>query len=458
MDPISEDELRVLRRKKLYQQYQDYLDQNDGSVDKTQSVSQSPSLEKGESKVDSGLSSIEKSKAVKPELTPSMSSPILSAPDQKCMAFAIASVDASGVPNTTTIHSFILKGEEIKNSVLKGWMNNLREIEEYVRQILASPMYRQLQDIRRLDQQSTPTSSVEGVSSSNAAGRQQVELLSTLDRWQVLEKIPPTAQVTDTSAPQDSRVLIIPLTAALLAGGGLALGVGAMDSIHSLEGIMGMLKQIQPLFPSVSIQDLVPLINLMVVGPIYYNSWNEAVSKLKSRKGGNYGPVIQNFAKDVIKIVGDPNFVRMMVERMRGTEGISSVDQERLTGMLKIVLIGVALSLLYSLEVGKVQEGTFGGIEPEEFRDLILGKFENLPDSGRKEDLQSKLTSTLIASAREQLKALSESDRIAAAEMVLAYLTTPKDLDPMLNPAKVFEAAIQASDFDTKEKLGPLRA
>lgn len=415
-------------------------------------------------KVDSGASSIEKSKAVRPEVVPPINIPILTAPsDQQCMAFAVASIDATGRPVTDTIHSFILKGEEIKNSVLEGWLKNLREIEEYVRQLLASPMYQQLEEIRHKgDPQSNPVSGVQSITSTNAAatGGERVDLLSTLDRLQVLERVPPSAEVSDASAPQDSsQVLVLPLTAALLAGGGVAIGTEMVHGINPVGGVMEFIERLQPLFPTVSVQDLVPLINLMVVGPIYFNSWNEAVSNLRSRERHSHVPAIQNFAKDVIKIVSDPNFVNVtLIQRMKGTEHLSPQDQDRLARMLKIVLIGVALSLLYSAEVGKVQSGKFGGIEPEELRDLLLGKFIELPDPSKKVSTQEQLTASLINRAWEQLEPLSSEDRAAAVDMLLSYVTQNRDLDPMLDPAKVFDEAIAASTFNSKGKEGMVKA
>jgi hypothetical protein len=422
-----------------------------------------PDSSQKESHVDSsGASTIEKSKAVRPEFIPPINTPILIAPTDHCEAFAVASIDVVGRPVINSIHSFVLKGEEIKNSVLEGWMKNLREIEEYVRQLLASPIYQQLQEIRRSgDPQSGTVSGVQGVRSANAEAKSEpVELLSTLDRLQVLERIPPSAEVKDTSAPEDSaRVLVLPLTAALLAGGGLAFGIEVVHSTNPLGEVMAMVEQLKPLFPTVAVQDLVPLINLMIVGPLYFNSWNEAVSNLRHRERQSHMPAIQNFAKDVIKIVTDLNFVNVtLVQRMKGTEHLSAADQDRLARMLKVVLIGVALSLLYSAEVGKVQNGKFGGIEPEELKSLLLGEFTNLPDPNTKISEQEQLTASLIMRAWEQLKPLSIEDRTAAVNILLSYVTKNRDLDPMLDPAKVFDEAIDATHFDPKDKMGMVKA
>lgn len=419
-------------------------------------------LKQEELKVDTGgISSIEKSRGVKPEIIPPMDSPILTAPNEKCTAYAVASIDSFGVPVVSTVYTFILKGEEVKNSVLDGWMKNLRDIENYIRQLLASPLYQQLQDIRRLGaSREGAVSGIEGASSSKSTGSDgKVELLSTLDRLQVLEKVPPTAEVSDTSVPNNgSRVLVLPLTAALLAGAGLTIGIEAMHSIHPLGEVATMIESITPLFPSVGVHDLVPLINLMIVGPLYYNSWNDAVSNLKNRQGANHLPTILNFSRDVIKIIADPHFVKnTLLQCIKGADQLSEEDQNRLARLLKVVLIGVSLSLLYSVGVGKIQRGKFGGIEPEELRDLLLGKFENLPDPSHKKDLKDELTSKLIVLAWSQLNPLSVGDRTVAVEMLLSYLSHQKDLDPMLNPAKVFEAAIAASEYEPKDKYRPFK-
>lgn len=433
-----------------------------GGIDKVRGLSSIPGITaEGEAPhVDSGASVIEKSKAIQIDVVPSMSAPILVAPSQQCEAFAVASVDASGHLMTSTIHSFVLKGEEVKNSVLEGWMNNLREIEEFVRQLLVSPVYQQLQEtLRKGDPQLGVVSGIQGAASANAAARgEQVELLSALDRMQILERVPSSAEVSGSSPSADSyAVLVLPLTAALLAGGGVAMGTEVIQGANPLSGVMEMVQNLQPLFPTVSVQDLVPLINLMVVGPLYFNSWNEAVSSLKNRDRQNHLPAILNFSKDVIKIVTDPHFVNhVLVNKMKGTEHLSQLDQDRLTRMLKVVLIGVALSLLYSAEVGKVQSSQFGGMEPEELRDLLMGKFTEF-DPNKKLSEHEQLSASLIERAWEQLKPLSVEDRTAAVDMLLDYVGTKRDLDPMLDPAKVFDEAIH-STFDPKTKMGTIKA
>lgn len=425
-------------------------------------VSDSESQEKGKS-IDSGLSSIEKSKSVRPELIPPMSSPILSVPSgMDSMVFAIATLDASGHPYLNTVRSLVLQGEEIKTSILKKWGENLKEIEEQVRELLKSPLYIQLQEIRRKgDPQAKNVSGIQGAASANAAAKgESFDYLSSLDRLQVLEKVPPSAEITSAPpAKEGNPILVLPLAAALLAGVGLSIGTATVSASNPLGGVFELVQKVQTLFPQVSVQDLIPIINLMVVAPIYYNSWNEAVSNLKSGERHNYVQTAQQFAKDVIKIVMDPHFVKnTLISRMRGTENLSPEQQQRLTAMLKIVLIGVALSLLYSVEVGKVQGGKFGGIEPEELRDLILGKGTKPADPNKKMNLQEELTLSLIKRIHEQMELLSPKDREFAASMLLDYITQPRELDPILDPAKVFEETLSSTLFNPNEKINLFKA
>jgi len=423
------------------------------------SVPGAESEEKDSQITDSGLSSIEKSKAVKPELVPPMSSPILMAPSNvDSIAFAVASVDTSGRPFVNTVRTFILKGEEIKNSMLEGWLKNIREQEEYVRQLLSSPLYMQLQEIRQKgDPKLGVVSGVESATSANAsAQKESVDLLSALNRWQAMERIPPTAEVPDPSAPQDSsKVLILPLTAALLAGGLVVGNEIANAATHPLGGVFEIVERLQPIFPQVSVQDLIPLINLMAVGPIYFNSWNEAISNIKNRERHNYVQTAHKFAKDVIKIVTDPDFVKTLISRMQGTERLAPQDQDRLARMLKVVLIGVALSLLYSVEVGKVQDGKFGGITPEELRSLLLGDWYE-PDPSKKSTPHEQLAWSLIQRAHEQLEPLSLEDRTQAATMLIDYVDKTRDFNPMTEPVKIFDETFSA--FDPKEKINMFKA
>ena len=138
------------------------------------------------SRVDSAVSSIEKSKAVRPDMIPAMNVPILIAPtDQDYVVFSVKPKEGVGRSNEHVIDSFILAEDKIKERVLEGWQSNLREIEEQVRQLLASPLYQLLLEIStKGEPQIGSVSGVQGASASSKAvqGYESNEFLSTLSR------------------------------------------------------------------------------------------------------------------------------------------------------------------------------------------------------------------------------------------------------------------------------------
>ncbi len=444
-------------------------------IDSTSGVQQ---VKEDSPKVDSGLSSIEKSKAVIAMIIPLMNSPILTAPssNQDYLTFAVTTKDASVKPMIEFLNKVEIKENEIKNEMVAGWLKNLEKIKEDVRQLLNSPIYQHLQEIRlKGDPHQGNVSGVQSSTSAQAtaanptAYAEPVSFLSALDRLQVLERVPPTVQVQDTTSSRpsndsSSQVVVIPLVAAMIIGGGLALGsteittsLSGMSS-NAMKNVVELVERIQPLFPSVSVQNIIPLINLMVIGPIYYNSWDEAVSNFKNHERHNYVQIAQNFARDVLKMIGDPNFILTLINRMEGSTALAGGDQDRLSRMLKIILLGTALGLLYSVEVGKVQQEKFGGMEPEELRDLLSGDLVAPVDSNKKPTVQQELTANLIKRTREQLSLLSPEDRLEIVSLLLDYLSKNRELDPMLDPAKIFEETLAAANYNPNEKADMLKA
>lgn len=414
---------------------------------------------------DVGVSSIEKSKAVPGTAVAPMNAPILISPSDQAV-FAISSVDATGKKMIQILSTVALKIEGIKNDVLEGWAQNLRQIEEQIRQILASPAYIQLQEMRtKGDPRSGTVSGVQSAASAAksglAGGSDSITLLSTLDRMQVLEKIPPTAEVQDTTPPQNpSRSLILPLAAAILMGGALAVGTVQLTtsltgiSSNVLTNVVKLVEQLQPLFSTFTVRDLVPAINLMIVGPLYMNSWKEAVSNFGNKERNSNIETVHKFAQDVIKMVSDPtSLLRLLVSQSAGKTPISEGEIDQRTHMLKLIMVGVALSLLYSVEVGQIQGGKFRGIQPEELRDLLLGKMQIKQDPEAKPTRQEELIDSLIKRGKEQVSLiLREEDKVKAAEILVGYVYQERELEHLLDPEKIFNDTLAAMAFDPKEQ------
>lgn len=411
-------------------------------------------------KVDSAASSIEKSKSVRSDLIPAMHAPILSVPaGQDYVVFSVKSTSNAERTSGQVVDSFIFAEDKIKERVLKGWLNNLREIEEQVRQLLNSPLYRLLLEIStKGDPALQSVGSIQGTGAANQDLQNYAsnEFFSTLSRLQAMEKIPRAAEIVDASSSKDStQVLVLPLAGALLAGGvvtGIAAGGAAAQPIGS---VVQLIENLQPLLPSVALQDVVPLINLMLMGPLYFNSWNEATLHFKSHKERTHVPVIQKFAKDVISIVTDPRFINTtIIQQIKGSKQLSQDDERRLGSVLKLILLGVALSLMYSAEVGKVQDGKFAGMEPEELKSLLQGDWTDLSDPKKDKSEHEQITGSLIKRVWEQLHTLSSVDRAKAIAILFDYIAERRDLSSMLEPARVFQEVIQSQSFDPQARNG----
>ncbi len=413
-----------------------------------------------EKKVDAGISSIEKSKAVAALMTPPPNFPILISPAQNevPLALIIASLENSSKPIADFMRSIDIKMSEIADQMLNGWLKNIREIQEWVQSLINSPNYQYLQEIRlHGDQKQGNVSGVQDPTSANAAAANPTtaneapyNFLTALERLQAFERVhasapsSDSATVSNSNADDAARVVSIPIIAAMIIGGGMALG--ATELTTSTTGMTStpfvapveLMERLQPVFPQLIVQDIIPMINLMVAAPIYFNALEEAVSNIKERERDNHVETAQNFAKDVVKMVADPAFVMVTyVNKMPGADQMSPELKERMAAMLKLILASVALSLLYSVEVGKVKSDKYWGMEAQEFRDVLTGKIA-APNSDQKQSTHDQLVATLIKQVNAQLDALPAEQRAEAVETILSYVGESHNLKTMLDPAKIF--------------------
>lgn len=421
---------------------------------------QEKTKEKEES--DFGVSSIKKSEAVLALIIPPMNTPVLSPPSQSNdVSFAVQSVDAQGNASVRFIESSRLKEQEITDKMLDSWAQNLRLIAEEIQRKLHDPLYLQLQEI--LTKGDPRQATIGGVASVTAAeemakqAADQAAHWAHLDRLQAMEKIDPASK-TEKGEPVNSggQFLIFPVAGMMLVGGGMALG-----GLDPVSRVVEFVQGLQPLMPSLHVQDIVPLINLLVLGPIYAQSMHEMLTHLSSKEGEHYKEIAHQFAKNVIKIVADPDFIlKNFMNTIKEAHSFSEQQRQTLNVMFKIVLCGVALSLLYATEVGKVHQGKFGGMTPEEFRDLLNGQLAPQQKEGEKLDEGKLLTLTLLKQAHYYLwsSGLTPKERSLALEELLDYVFETKELE-LLEPAKIFQSTVSslAEKRKFESDLGHLR-
>jgi hypothetical protein len=410
---------------------------------------------KEELKIQSGVSSIEKSKDVAIPYIPSMSVPFLVPPSQEMGGLeAISSKDASGAACTYVIEKGLNELSNIGTRMVENFVSNLREIEEEVQALLRSPLY--WQNVQMLRQggdqvQAVGQAAAGAILPSNAVSFQGD--IASSNRIRILEKISSAAESTSVQpapAAPARPASVLPLVASVLIGGGLAVGIA--QSTTNLAGVsssplvdaVNLVSNLQPVFTSISPQDIVPLINLMVIAPIYYHSWIEATSGGATHKDKQkMTETAKKFAEDVIRMVSDPTQVLKQVYGMKGAEQLSLDQKERLANLLRFAMLGTALGMLYAVEVGKVQAGEYRGIMAEEVRDLLFGDLakpvgQNEADKKPPTPIE-QLSLNLAKYASLQLSSLSPDDRVKAATILLDYMEERRGVEHMFDPSNVFQ-------------------
>ena len=157
----------------------------------------------------------------------------------------------------------------------------------------------------------------------------------------------------------------------------------------------------------------------------------------------------QGFAKDVLKIMGNPAWIiASFVNRMEGASQMNDAQKQEMGLVVQLILGGVALGLLYSAEVGTASRGKFGGMQPQELRDLLNGKLPS-PFAGTKD---GAVGTALLGQMRALLATLSPEKSTAALEAILNYLGNTRALNQMRTPSKVFQEVLSYATFQEPDK------
>lgn len=158
----------------------------------------------------------------------------------------------------------------------------------------------------------TTTSANAAAQNPGAANENPYNFLNALDRLNALQTVSAASPTWSSSGSDDAaRAVTIPVVAAMVVGGGLALvstdvTVTATGmSSNPFSNPIQLVEQLQPVYSQINMENIIPMINLMVAAPIYYRSLEEAVSNIKERERNSHVETAQNFAKDVIKMVSD---------------------------------------------------------------------------------------------------------------------------------------------------------
>lgn len=353
-----------------------------------------------------------------------------------------------------------LKMDETTQKMLDAWSNSIKEMDEYIRQLITSPMYIQMQEMRLKGQDSSQITSplVSEIQASNptATYTNLVSMLSFVDRTQAFERVPPNATIPESQGEQDpAKALVLPFMATVIMGGALAIGAFEMStsatgmSSTPFTGVAELVSRLEPMYPAL-IQNILPTINLMVMPLIYFTSWDSSIGSLNNKEKNNNLAAAQSFAREVIKMVSDPAFIMVkIVNKMEGAEKFTDNQKAHLAAMLKLILATVALCLLYSVEVGKTGKGKFWGMEPQEFKGMISGEIQ-IPDPSKgKVSPTDSLKFTLLQLIKAQFGVLPAQDKMKVLDGLFEYLSNSRNIEDMLDPAKVFKQVLSSSVFNS---------
>lgn len=171
-------------------------------------------------------------------------------------------------------------------------------------------------------------------------------------------------------------------------------------------------RQQQPL-PALEMMIPIPLINLMIITMVYQTAWQSASEDVSAKDKTKKVDMrmAENFAKEIIKKIADPNFAKEL-----GGE-----YTKHLVVMYKLIFAAAALALLYVVEAGRVT--------PEEFQGMLKGEIKIPKDT---------LMGTLIGFVKELLKNLAPEEKEKVLEGFYEFLDGHPDPSKMLEPARIF--------------------
>lgn len=409
----------------------------------------------------SGVSTIEESTKVVNAFAPAANFPVLGVPDMD----ANVSVKLIGImskDNGDALIAFFktqqLAESDIINRMLDNWNNSIKEEEKKRMAIINNPLIIALEQLRLHPQNdASSTTTVNAISTTPVTSTQHTQLISPLERLKDYGKLSPTVEITEPNNKENPfNTITIPFMATIIVGGAVAVGVFEMSvspggmSSTPFSSPAEIVNRFQFLGPEL-IQNALPIVNLLVMPLIYNTSWEVLIGNMKTKEKDNNLNLARSFAEKTIKIVGDSDFIMVnLVNKLINTEKLSPEEKNKLIAVVKFMLASLALCLLYSVEVGKVRDGKFWGMEPKEFQGLLNGTIE-IPDPTKgKLSKDDQLKYTLIRQIKSQMDALPKELIAKTIETLFEYLTHPHNIDDMLDPLKVLSQLFESSQFDNE--------
>lgn len=421
-----------------------------GPIQGTEDISSSAPVSSQE-KPDIGISTIEESKLVASLLLPLVSSfPLLPPPkkdDGTVDGLSSILTSMNERKKMNFLFGLMSQMREITSNMNKTFADNLKAIEEETKRIINSSDYRYEEEIRKkgdphrgkVSGGMTPTAALGAAPLIDKVNESNKDSLISVDR---LDKL--------SQKVKEKSNLEIPFTVLFTVAGSLALGKMSMKN-DAVDDLAKFVEKIQPVVQQVKVEEIQPLINLMVMALIIFRPLDEGISNIKENEQHSFAKRVEDFAKDVIKMVSDPTFALLtIVNNIEKVDNLNPEQKRNFLAMLKLILASVALSLLYSLEGGKIQGDKFFGMEPIEFR-ALLDPNKPLLQVKPEEKMTSheNLMWSLINVIRAQIAELPPETVSSTIDAVLGYMEKRQNVGKLLDPSKVLVQVLQSMNYKT---------
>jgi len=404
----------------------------------------SPHLEHVHLKTKTDVDTIQASEIAASSLVQLMSFPTLIPPTQKnnhVEALGSLLTSMSEQKKRDILFSLVSQMGEITSNLNDIFMKSLEAYIEETRRILNSYAHKDQVEFKR--KSLLPADGVEENINAQATNSQSEILKDNKMGLQNIERI--------SQEIKQMEKIDIPFTVLFTVAGSLALGTvnGQSGIDEANKDIIKLVHHIQAVVPQVKAEEIIPVINLMVMAPIIFRPLDESQLSQKQKAPVDFAKLVQDFAKDVIKMVTDPKFALLnIVNNIERIEHLTPEQKQIFIATLKLILLSVALSLMYSSEVGKIHGDKFLGMQPLEFKALLNPDNPLIKQKPEKSmNVHEKLVYVLITQIRIQMMELPRINREEILSAMLNFLEESKNIGKLLDPSKVLTNVLQSMNY-----------
>jgi hypothetical protein len=414
---------------------------------------------------DSGKSTLQSSETPSALINPLASTPLLPTPwvnlnNDNTFSINTPSISPkAGITPTDIYKMYAEKSSQIMDDMLEGWLANIELLKERVAEELRSPRY--LAFLESIAPSTLAKKEAQAPSALDIAVRQSTEYQAWLSSLTSAERV---EELRRGDALQQAMNLTVGLTSGIneqrqridnndpsigvslpamsasffvgitFVGGSMAVEMArsVADAAQSLSAsFTPMVTQIAATYDFRAELGLLGAVLALMTQVTLFGDVGQTTNKSTDQKTIDL-QAARSFAKNVIQAVTSNEMTAfimgLLVNKMEGSQIMTDERKDQIVHMIKAVLLAMALSLLYRVEVGFHKPET-GWMTKEEFKGLLDGTI--------KVDTND-IKATLIALFQNELSFLSDKESHKLIDAFGDFLNTQPDLSVLQDPNKVF--------------------